>query len=113
MKRHEEAGARAHGRTRIVILGVLAAGAAIAATAALQQTTVTMRKVTNAAATLSPDKGTLILDLHGTLHRLPANGGTAVALTDPLLEAARPHWAPAGISSPSRRTRAAPFTSGP
>src|SRR4051812_25554278 len=82
-----------NGRATLAILGLLAAGAAIAATTALQQTTVTMRKVTNAAATLSPDKGTLILDLHGTLHRVAANGGRATAITDPLLEGARPHWA--------------------
>jgi Tol biopolymer transport system component len=96
MKTREKLAVRGNGRATLALLGVLAAGAAIAATAALQQSTVTMKKVTNVAATLSPDKGTLILDLHGTLHRLPANGGTATAVTDPLLEAARPHWAPAG-----------------
>ena len=96
METRKNLSARSKGRVTLVILGVLAAGAAIAATAALRQTTVTMRKATNVAATLSPDKGTLILDLHGTLHKVPANGGTATAITDPLLEAARPHWAPAG-----------------
>src|SRR4051812_42738021 len=96
MKLREKIAVRRRGKTTLAILGVLAAGAAIAATTALRQTTVTMKKVTNVAATLSPDNSTLILDLHGTLHRVPANGGTAVAITDPLLEAARPHWAPAG-----------------
>lgn len=96
MNTRENRSGRGHGRVALTILGVLAAGAAVAATAALRQTTVTVRKATNVAATLSPDKGTLLLDLHGTLHRVPANGGTAVAVTDPLLEAARPHWAPVG-----------------
>jgi Tol biopolymer transport system component len=96
MNTRENRSVRSNGRITLIILGVLAAGAAIAATTALRQTNVTMKKVTNVAATLSPDKGNLILDLHGTLHKVPANGGTAVAITDPLLEAARPHWAPAG-----------------
>src|SRR3954467_13649065 len=96
MNTRENRSVRSNGRITLIILGVLAAGAAIAATTALRQTNVTMKKVTNVAATLSPDKGNLILDLHGTLHKVPAIGGTAVAITDPLLEAARPHWAPAG-----------------
>jgi len=96
MKTREKSGTRRNGRITLAILGVLVAGAAIAATTALRQTTVVMKKVTNVAATLSPDSSNLILDLHGTLHRVSASGGTATAITDPLLEGARPHWAPAG-----------------
>ena len=96
MKTLQKRGARRNGRTTLAVVGVLVAGAAIAATNALRQTTVIMKKVTNVAATLSPDNSNLILDLHGTLHRVSASGGTAVAITDPLLEGARPHWAPAG-----------------
>ncbi|MGH9337452.1 MAG: TolB family protein, partial [Vicinamibacteria bacterium] len=44
---------------------------------------VTLREGTNFAAALSPD-GSFILDLQGTLWRLPPTGGPAAAMTDGL-----------------------------
>jgi Tol biopolymer transport system component len=58
--------------------------------------TVTVSEGTNLAATISPDRKTLILDLQTSLWRLPAGGGTAKRLTDGVLEASHPDWSPKG-----------------
>ena len=57
---------------------------------------VTLTQGTNMAATVSPDRGQIIMDLQGALWSLPVSGGTARRLTDPFLEPARPHWSPQG-----------------
>lgn len=78
------------------------AGAIAVALAALAQTnagselTVTVHEGTNIAATVSPDHGAIVMDLQGTLWSLPFRGGTARRLTDPMLEPARPDYAPKG-----------------
>ena len=51
---------------------------------------------TNIAATVSPDQSTIVFDLQGVLWSLPISGGTATPLTQPLLEPARPDYAPGG-----------------
>ncbi len=96
MDTREQRSRSGNGRAAIIVLAGLAAGAAVAARFATQTATVTVTQATNVAATLSPDRGTLILDVQGVLFSLPANGGTAKALTDPLLEGARPHFSPKG-----------------
>ena len=48
---------------------------------------VTLTEGTNMAAALSPDGGTLAIDLVGRIWTLPASGGTATALTDPFGDA--------------------------
>jgi Tol biopolymer transport system component len=58
--------------------------------------TVTLTEGTNVAATLSPDHKTIIMCLQGVLYSLPVSGGKAKALTDPLLDPARPDWSPKG-----------------
>src|SRR5882724_3267811 len=58
--------------------------------------TVIVSEGTNLSATVSPDRKTIIIDLQETLWALPAAGGTAKRLTDPLLEPARPDWSPKG-----------------
>jgi Tol biopolymer transport system component/imidazolonepropionase-like amidohydrolase len=68
---------------------------ATAATTGLKRT-VTVSEGTNLSAAVSPDRKTLILDLQETLWSLPATGGTAKRLTDPMLEPARPDWSPKG-----------------
>ncbi len=45
---------------------------------------VTFDEGTNFAAALSPPDGSIVLDLQGTLWRIPSEGGDAVALTDSL-----------------------------
>ena len=65
-----------------------------AATSGPQELTIT--EGTNVAVTLSPDRRTVIMDLHGMLWSLPFQGGVARRLTDPLLEPARPDYAPKG-----------------
>jgi Tol biopolymer transport system component len=57
---------------------------------------VTVSEGTNLAATISPDRKTLILDLQTSLWRLPAGGGAAKRLTDGVLEASHPDWSPKG-----------------
>src|SRR5215472_11489437 len=58
--------------------------------------TVVVDEGTNIAATLSPDKAQLIMDLQGVLWGLPIEGGAAIRLTDDFLEPARPAWSPKG-----------------
>lgn len=57
---------------------------------------VTVREGTNFAAAASPDGQTLVLDLQGTLWRLPAAGGEAEALTDGLGDDRLPDFHPDG-----------------
>jgi Tol biopolymer transport system component/imidazolonepropionase-like amidohydrolase len=56
----------------------------LAAPALSNKIQVTLREGTNFAAALSVPDGSFVLDLHGTLWRLPAAGGSASPLTDGL-----------------------------
>jgi Tol biopolymer transport system component len=58
--------------------------------------TVVVSAGTNISAAVSPDRKTIIMDLQETLWSLPAAGGTARRLTDPMLEPARPDSSPKG-----------------
>jgi Tol biopolymer transport system component/cytosine/adenosine deaminase-related metal-dependent hydrolase len=58
--------------------------------------TVTVDEGTNVAATVSPDRATIVFDLQGTLWSIPFAGGAATRLTDPFLEPARPDFSPRG-----------------
>ncbi|SOD78903.1 amidohydrolase family protein [Spirosoma fluviale] len=51
---------------------------------------------TNMAADLSPDKRQIAIDLQGTIWILPATGGIAKPLTDPLGDCRQPSWSPDG-----------------
>ena len=57
---------------------------------------VTISEGTNVAVALSPDEGTLALDLLGRVWVMPAGGGVATALTDPVGDARQPAWSPDG-----------------
>lgn len=57
---------------------------------------VTIREGTNMAAAISPDGGTLAIDVLGRIWTLPASGGEARALTDPFGDARQPAWSPDG-----------------
>lgn len=57
---------------------------------------VVIDEATNVAATISPDRSALILEIHGALFSLPAEGGAAKRLTPDWLEPSRPHWSPRG-----------------
>src|SRR5918993_4307998 len=59
-----------------------------------QPISLTIREGTSMAAALSPDGGTLMIDLLGSLWRLPATGGAATRITDEYLDARQPAWAP-------------------
>jgi Tol biopolymer transport system component len=59
-------------------------GAVLAAPALAEEIRITLREGTNFAAAASPSDGGFVLDLHGTLWRLPAGGGAASAMTDGL-----------------------------
>ena len=58
--------------------------------------TVVLKEGTNNAATLSPNRTTVVMDLQGMLWALPIAGGKATRLTDPMLEPARPDYSPNG-----------------
>ena len=57
----------------------------------------TVREGTNFSAAVSPGDGSFLLDLQGTLWRLPAEGGVATALTDGLGDDRLPHVAGADL----------------
>ena len=50
------------------------AGAAVERSTQPRAVTVTLTEGTNIAAALAPD-GSVVMDLHGLLHRVPAGGG--------------------------------------
>jgi len=59
-------------------------------------TVVTITQGTNFAASVSPDRSRIVLDLQGDLWILPIQGGTAKQITDWKLEASLPAWSPKG-----------------
>jgi len=58
--------------------------------------TLTLNEGTNIAAALSPDRTWIAFDLQGTLWVMPAAGGEAKAITQPLMDARQPQWSPDG-----------------
>ena len=93
--------------SRIPRTGLWAAGACVAALIALAahqgfanstsaQPTVVVTEATNSAATVSPDRRTIIMDVQGVLWSFNSSGGSGRQLTDPLIEAARPDFSPRG-----------------
>ena len=60
------------------------------------QTTVVVTEATNSAATVSPDRRSIVMDVQGVLWSFDFSGGSGKQLTDPLLEAARPDFSPKG-----------------
>lgn len=79
----------------IVLLLVLAAHQGVADSSPAL-TTVAVTEATNAAATVSPDHRTIVIDVQGVLWSIPFSGGSGTQLTDALLEAARPDFSPRG-----------------
>ena len=65
-------------------LGAVGVFLGLAATVSSKEIRLTLREGTNFAAGQSAADGSFVLDLHGTLWRLPAGGGTATATTDGL-----------------------------
>ena len=59
-------------------------------------TPLAVRQGTNVAGQLSPDGGTIAMDLLGVLWLVPAAGGAARRLTDDLMDIAQPDWSPDG-----------------
>lgn len=57
---------------------------------------ITVAEGTNMAIALSPDKQTIAMDLQGTIWTLPATGGKAKTITDPLGDCRQPTWSPDG-----------------
>ncbi|MBZ4018568.1 twin-arginine translocation signal domain-containing protein, partial [Streptomyces purpurogeneiscleroticus] len=58
--------------------------------------TLSFTAATNGAATLAPDGKRLIAEIQNVLWSVPRSGGTATALTPPLLEPTRPVFSPDG-----------------
>lgn len=65
-------------RAFALVMGVMASAGSVMS----EEMELVLREGTNFAATRSSVDGSFILDLQGTLWRLPAEGGRAVALTD-------------------------------
>ncbi|MCY4646925.1 MAG: amidohydrolase family protein [Gammaproteobacteria bacterium] len=87
----------------VVAIGFAAAGFPVLAGAQAPSTgepegtvQVTIAEGTNVAVALSPDESTLALDLLGRIWVMPAAGGAATALTDPVGDARQPAWSPDG-----------------
>jgi Tol biopolymer transport system component/imidazolonepropionase-like amidohydrolase len=92
---------------RASLTGAAALAAAVAITSApavessqpgvaSTQISLVLQEGTSMAAALSPDGRTLAIDLLGSLWTLPAAGGTARRVTDELMDARQPAWAPDG-----------------
>ena len=73
----------------IVLFGALGSARA-------EKADLVLREGTNFAAALSPTDGSFVLDLQGTLWRLPAEGGPATAMTDGLGDDRLPHFSSDG-----------------
>ena len=80
--------------SRALALGVLVA--ACAASSVAEDLEVVLREGTNFAVARSPVDDSFILDLQGTLWRLPSDGGEATALTDGMGDDRMPHISPDG-----------------
>lgn len=76
----------------VVLFGSILLGSARA-----EKTDLVLREGTNFAAALSPADGSFVLDLQGTLWRLPAEGGPATAMTDGLGDDRLPHFSSDGM----------------
>ena len=61
-----------------------------------EKTDLVLREGTNFAAALSPADGSFVLDLQGTLWRLPPEGGRATTMTDSLGDDRLPHFSSDG-----------------
>ncbi|MFN8061856.1 MAG: amidohydrolase family protein [Vicinamibacterales bacterium] len=59
-------------------------------------TRITVHEGTSMAVALSPDGGTVVVDLQGGLWALPASGGEARRLIDEYYDARQPAWSPDG-----------------
>ncbi len=57
---------------------------------------VVVEEGTNVAATVAPDRRSIVIELHGALFSLPVSGGAATRLTPDWLEPSRPHFSPRG-----------------
>lgn len=79
-------------RARALGIGVLLS-AALARPALCKKVEVTFDEGTNFAAAMSPVDGSIVLDLQGTIWRIPPGGGEAVALTDDLGDDRLPDFA--------------------
>lgn len=88
-------------KTVPLLLSMLPAGNVMAVSIATAFATadsvkVTLTEGTNIALALSPDKETIVMDLQGTIYSLPAKGGLAKALTDPMGDCRQPVFSPDG-----------------
>lgn len=72
---------------------VLSSVAAIAAPAAR---TITVNEGTDMQVTISPDRKTILADIQGLIFSIPAAGGAAKQLTQPIQEASHPDWSSKG-----------------
>src|SRR5436305_10882564 len=57
---------------------------------------VTVHEGTSMSVAVSPDGGTLAVDLQGSIWTLPSTGGTARRITDVFNDARQPTWSPDG-----------------
>ena len=84
---------------RVLAAAIILAGFVLVARgqqAAPRPVHLTLHEGTNLAAAASPDGRTIAIDLLGTLWTMPAQGGTATAITDIFLDARQPSWSPDG-----------------
>ena len=92
---------RRHGMARALaalagclLQACVGAGAPATGAPAAARSEVTVSTGTNFAVAAAPDGRGLVIDLQGTLWRLPAAGGPGRALTDPLDDSRLPDWRP-------------------
>jgi Tol biopolymer transport system component len=78
------------------VVGLLIVASRSVADPPSSRTKVDVTEATNAAATVSPDHHTIVMDVQGVLWSFDFRGGKGTPLTDRLLEAARPDFSPRG-----------------
>ncbi len=81
----------------LIVIGAQGIGTDGQTRDAATRTEVTVSEGTNFAVAVSPDHRTFVVDLQGSLWTIPAQGGAAKRITDPLLNARQPAFSPSGI----------------
>src|SRR5882757_10035923 len=81
---------------RLNLLAVVVLLSSITSASAPASKTITVTEGTDMQVTISPDRKTILADIQGLIFSIPATGGVAKQLTQPMQEASHPDWSSKG-----------------